>query len=156
MVFLKEKNLPPPKKYFFYLFSMQLFSADAMVFSKKNIFGPEKVKKRASKVAHNRPRPFYFRVQSRPTAKSPELILHIKKSRDQRSVLLSVLKSSFEINIIFRVSNVICIPTLEMSNRQCRWIRESSSRSKYNCSFYNFKLMLENSVQGDFYKCWII
>ena len=54
---------------------MQLFSA---------------VKKRASKVAHNRPRPFYFTVQPRPTAHSPELIFHILKSRDQTSVLLSV------------------------------------------------------------------
>ena len=48
------------------------------------------MKKRASKVAHNRPRPFYFTVQPRPTAHSPELIFHIMKSRDQTSVLLSV------------------------------------------------------------------
>ena len=49
---------------------MQLFRADAIVFSKKikKIFDPEKVKKQASKVAHNRPR---------PTAHSPELIFHI-------------------------------------------------------------------------------
>ena len=47
-------------------------------------------KKRASKVAHNRPRPFYFTVQPRPTAHSPELIFHIMKSWDQTSVLLSV------------------------------------------------------------------
>ena len=33
---------------------------------KKNIFNPDKVKKRASKVAHNLPRPFYFTVQPRP------------------------------------------------------------------------------------------
>ena len=40
---------------------MQLFSADAMVFSKKIwlFFDPEKVKKRASKVAHNQPNPFF-------------------------------------------------------------------------------------------------
>ena len=64
-----------------------------MIFSKKKLnffFDPEKVKKRASKVAHNRPRPLYFTVQPRPTANNPELILHIEKSRDQRSVLLSV------------------------------------------------------------------
>ena len=57
----------------------------------KNFFDLEKVKKRASKVAHNRPRPFYSTVQPRQTAHSPELIFHIMKSRDQRSVLLSVL-----------------------------------------------------------------
>ena len=69
---------------------MHLFSADAVVFSKiikKKIFDPEKVKKHASKVAHNRPRPFYFTVQPRPTAHNPELIFHILKSRDQTSVL---------------------------------------------------------------------
>ena len=74
MFFLKKKIFPKKIKIFFYLFSMQLFSADAMVFSKKNYknFDPEKVKKRASKVAHNRPRPFYFTVQPRPTAHSPQ------------------------------------------------------------------------------------
>ena len=94
MVFLKKKNLPQTKKIFFCLFSMQLFSADAIVFSKKInfFFDPEKVKKRASKDAYNRPGPFYFTVQPRPTAHSPELILHIMKSRDQTSVLLSVLR----------------------------------------------------------------
>ena len=84
---------------------MQLFSADAMVFSKnfRFFFDPEKVKKRASKAAHNRPRPFYFTAQPRPqptahspqpTAHSPELIFHIMKSRDQTSVLLSVTSTS--------------------------------------------------------------
>ena len=47
---------------------MQLFSADASAFKKKlnSFFDHEKVKKRASKDAHNRPRPFYFTVQPRP------------------------------------------------------------------------------------------
>ena len=53
---------------------MQLFGADDIVFSKdlKKNFDPEKVKKRASKVANNRPNPFYFSVQPRPepTAKN--------------------------------------------------------------------------------------
>ena len=53
------------------------------------------MKKRASKVAHNRPRPFYFTVQPRPMAHSPELIFHIMKSRDQTSVLLSVVWHNF-------------------------------------------------------------
>jgi hypothetical protein len=35
MVFLEKKNLPKKKEFFFKLFFMQLFSADAMVFSKK-------------------------------------------------------------------------------------------------------------------------
>ena len=47
---------------------MQRFSANAIVFSKKfkKFFDPEKVKKLASKVAHNGPRPFYSTVQPRP------------------------------------------------------------------------------------------
>ena len=68
---------------------MQIFGADAMVFSKKIkfFFGLEKVKKRASKVAHNRPKPLYFTVHPRPTANSPELIHHNKKFRDQTALL---------------------------------------------------------------------
>ena len=52
---------------------MQLFSADAIVFSKKieHFFDLKKVKKQASKVAHNRPKPFFS--QSSP-AHSPELL----------------------------------------------------------------------------------
>ena len=47
MVFLK--NIFFQIFFFFYFFSMQLFSADAMVFSKKKIqfFDPRKVKKQA-------------------------------------------------------------------------------------------------------------
>ena len=48
---------------------MQLFSADAIEFSKKfqkNFLTPKKLKKLATKVAHNRPKPFYFTVQPRP------------------------------------------------------------------------------------------
>ena len=54
-------------------------------------FSRAKMKKRASQVAHNWPRPFYFTVQPRPTANSPELIFHIMKSWDQTSVLLYVI-----------------------------------------------------------------
>jgi hypothetical protein len=44
--------------------------------------------KRASKVAHDQPKPFHSLAQ--PTANSPELIFHIIKCREQASVLLSV------------------------------------------------------------------
>ena len=41
---------------------MQIFSADAMVFSKKNKkkFAPENMKKLPSKVAHNQPQTCFF------------------------------------------------------------------------------------------------
>ena len=89
--FLKKK-LPPPKKFFLPFFYATFQCGRYGVFNKnlKYFFDPEKVKKRASKVAHNRPRPSYFTVQPRPTAHSPELIFHIMKFWDQTSVLLSV------------------------------------------------------------------
>ena len=89
----KKKNLP----LFYATFQCGRYDIFKKKFKKK--FDPEKVKKRASKVAHNRPRPFYFTVQPRPKAHSPELIFHIMKSRDQTSVLLSVFETpcrSFE------------------------------------------------------------
>ena len=50
---------------------MQLFIAEPTSFSKKfkkRFFDPEKVKKLASKVAHNWPRHFYLTVQPKPQA----------------------------------------------------------------------------------------
>ena len=75
---------------------MQLFSADATK-QKKN-FAHEKLKKTPQKVAHNRPKPFYFTVQPRIDFSYHRLlkkiynsyIFHIMKSRNQTSVLLSV------------------------------------------------------------------
>ena len=67
MVFLKKKSFPP--KIFFFTFFLCNFSVHRYgVFKKikKKIFDPEKVKKRASKVAHNWPRPFYYTDQPRP------------------------------------------------------------------------------------------
>ena len=54
---------------------MQLFSADAIVFSKKKIF-PENMKKLASTVAHNRPPNFFYalaRLPKRPRNRNPVL-----------------------------------------------------------------------------------
>jgi hypothetical protein len=76
---MKKKKIPPKKVFFqplFYpTFQWRRYS--------------EKVKKQASKVAHNQPNPF-FHSPAQTTAQSPELIFHIMKSRDQTSVLLSV------------------------------------------------------------------
>ena len=62
---------------------MYLFNREFFTFMKN-------WKKTLKKVAHNRPKPYYSTVQPRSTAHSPKLIFHIMKSRDQRSVLLSV------------------------------------------------------------------
>ena len=60
--FSEKKNFPPPQKiFFFHLFSMQLFSADAMVFSKKfkKIFlTPKKWKNGPQKLLIIGPDPF--------------------------------------------------------------------------------------------------
>ena len=54
---------------------MQLFTVYATVFFLKKLtyfFDPKEVKKQASKIAHNRPRPLHFTVHPRPqpTAKN--------------------------------------------------------------------------------------
>ena len=67
LVFLKKKFFP--KKNFFLPFFYATFQCGRYgVFKKilKFFFDPEKVKKQASKVAHNRPRPFFPTVQPRP------------------------------------------------------------------------------------------
>ena len=66
MVFLKKKFTK--NNLFFYFFQCNF-----------SVFDPEKVKQRASNIAHNRPRPFFSTVQPRPqpTAHSPKLIFHI-------------------------------------------------------------------------------
>ena len=79
MFFLKKKILPPPKKIFFLPFFYATFQCGRYGVLKKKfkkIFNPEKVKKRASKVAHNWPKPF-FHNPAQPKAHSLELIFHI-------------------------------------------------------------------------------
>ena len=68
-------------------------------------FDPKNMKKQPSKVAHNRPKLYYFTVQPRPqpTAHSRELIFHIMKSWDQTSVLLSVI-AIFHSNYFFSIA----------------------------------------------------
>ena len=80
------------KKYFqksVWLFSMQLFNANATMFLKKIlfIFCPWKHKKnQASKVAHNRPQTFFY-----STSPATQIIFHIINMSQGPSVSLSVL-----------------------------------------------------------------
>ena len=94
---------------------MQLFSADAIVFSKKlkkKIFDPKKVKKRALKVAHNQPRHFYFTVQPRPqpTAQNWSFILWNLGTRHLFSYLWSHTTTSFTHFCKSGILNVKCKP----------------------------------------------
>ena len=94
----KQPGFSPHEKYFtksaltfVYLYSMQLFSADPKLFSKKirSIFLSIKTLKIGpQKLLIIGPDPFFS--QSSPDH-SPELIFHVMQSRDQTSVLLSVL-----------------------------------------------------------------
>ena len=76
---------------------MQLFSTDAIVFSKKKsnfFFDPEKMKKLPSKVAHNRPLTFFSvlaRLPKRPKNRNPVPLM-----QDWVFRLMSVLNSSTE------------------------------------------------------------
>ena len=55
----EKKNFPPP--IFFFTFILCNFSVRTLrCFQKKKKFGHEKVQKRAPKVAHNQPNPFFF------------------------------------------------------------------------------------------------
>jgi hypothetical protein len=54
----------------------------------------QNLKKRASKVAHNRPKPF-FHSPAQPTAHSPESIFHIINMSQDTSVSLSVVSDDY-------------------------------------------------------------
>ena len=58
---------------------MQLFSVDAIVFSKKNLtfcFDPENINKLPSKVAHNWPQPFFMYWPDCPIGPETEIPNH--------------------------------------------------------------------------------
>ena len=61
---LKKSGFSKKKNYF--TFFLCNFSVRTLWCFQKNFFDPEKVKKQAKKVAHNRPRPFFLTVQPRP------------------------------------------------------------------------------------------
>ena len=68
MFFLKKNN-------FFLPFFNATFQCGRYGVFKKNLkyfFDPKKVKKWASKVAHNRPKPFFSQSRPQPTAHSPQ------------------------------------------------------------------------------------
>ena len=88
----QEKRIPPSKKRKKKeKFSMQLFSADDTMFSRKN-FAHKKLEKPPSKVAHNRL--LLFSCTGPDAQTSPELIFHIINMSKDTSVLLSVVTTS--------------------------------------------------------------
>ena len=99
MFFLKKKSLHD----FFFFYSMQLFSADAMVFSKRfwHFFWTRKSEKTCLKSCSYLAQPLFSHSPGQTTAHSPELIFHIMKSRDQTSVVLSVLCSINTFDVLF-------------------------------------------------------
>ena len=96
LVFLPKEILSKIFLTYFCLYSMQLFSADPKIFSKKlqiNFLSMKTLKKTGLKVAHNWPRPFYFTVQPRPqpTAQNWFFILWNLGTRHLFSYLCFVL-----------------------------------------------------------------
>ena len=90
--FSKKKKFSPKKKKFFYLFSMQLFSADAMVFSKKfkkNFLTPKKWKNRPKKLLIIGPDPFLRQSSPGHSPQPRSSFPFYKKSNAILSLLLS-------------------------------------------------------------------
>ena len=112
---------------------------------KKIFFAHEKLKKTLNKVAHNRPKPFYYTVQPRPTAHSPNLIFHIMKSRDQRSVLLSVSFAHICIraNEMIQAKHYLKVWTKNVQNTfSCIWISipcRNSNQPLNICNLHGFQ-----------------
>ena len=76
---MKKKFFPP-------LPSMQLFCADATMFSKKKFIAHENKTENALKAALNHPQTFFS--STGPAAQTnPELIFHVINIREQASVL---------------------------------------------------------------------
>ena len=101
MFFWKKKFFPKKNIFFLPFFNATFQCGRYGVFKKKfkYSFDPEKVKKWASKVAHNRPKPFFSK--SSP-AHSPKLIFHIINISQDSSVSLSVLK------IVLALTRILC------------------------------------------------
>ena len=91
--FSKKKKSSQKRKKKFYLFSMQLFSADATMFSNIYIFffDHKKLKKPPSKVAHNRPKPFLRQSSPGHSPQPRSSFPFYKKSNAILSLLLSGL-----------------------------------------------------------------
>ena len=106
----KDKNM---KNFFTFLYA--IFQCGRYNIFQRKIFCPQKVEQ-ASKVAHNRPNPFFS--QSSP-AHSPESIFHIIKCREQAFVLLSVLKSTLYSWSVQKFSSCPEISSVKHSYNMC-------------------------------------
>jgi hypothetical protein len=112
--FSPVKILPKIFLHFFYLYSMQLFSADNTIFSKKNwiFFCPWKHKKRPQKLLIIGHKLFFHKYS--PVAKtSPELIFHIINMSQNSSVSLSVIMA------LQKEGPLKCVCTLECVQCVC-------------------------------------
>ena len=86
-----EKKIFSPKKAFLTFFSMQLFSADAIIFS---IFLPLKTYENTLKSC-SLSAPYFFFTYWLVAQTRPELIFHVINMSQDASVLLSVVSTQF-------------------------------------------------------------
>ena len=71
-------------------------------------FYPKKLKKRASKVAHNWPKPFFSQLSPQPTAHSQELIFHI--------INMSQDSSTEEVKTVRPLGHLLLSPKVSTEN----------------------------------------
>ena len=142
--YIKKKNMEKKN----YLFSMQLFSADAAIFS--IFFSHENIKKTPSKVAHNRPQTFFS--STGPAAQtSPDLHFRfIKKPNPNESLLVSgvvpfVVKTISQFTIHNSHFLVLSFSSIWwMCCLKHKWILQLSTNVKlHNLTYYcDFRTML--------------
>ena len=139
---------------------MQLFSADATMFSNFFFYDHKKLKKTPQKVAHNRLRPFFFSAAS--TAQNcPELHFRFINSFIQSSLLRSLVITlqTFTIFQTLFSANKVKIQNDCMSDNHCRFnefiksqttlyhimiysVRRFNERVTNKVSFWCFKLQI--------------
>ena len=105
---------------------MQHFSEDATIF-----FAPENMKKKPSKVAHNRPPPFFFSIANRPKT-SPNLIFcFIKMSPYATMTFICKCEKCFQFYMALFTSHFLTVmgrapfasklPVTRIAQFCCKW-----------------------------------
>ena len=106
LVFHCKKYFPKFFWFFFYLYSMELFSVDAIIFSKKKLnlfFAHENLKKNGpQKLLIISPK-FFFHSTGPAAQISPELIFHFIHMCQDSSVSLSVLGTTIQ-NLLEKIT----------------------------------------------------
>ena len=133
------------KKLFFFLerYIMQLFSADATIFSKlkKEIFTPQNMKKTSSKGSHNQP-PIFFSIANRPKISPNHIFCSIEMSLCATSIFVMTLAADV-CSFIFSWIYAFPLP-IHHGNA---WIKSSSNTHHGRCHFHFWRWLLGIDIQ---------